>query len=180
MNDIQTQGIHHVTLNGADRQTSIGFWRDLLGMRFVAEQPNLDSPGENHLYFDPGDGRMITIFTDEDRAATKHAPPNTPGGLHHLALMVSQAMFRQIADRLDAKKISHSGVKDRGFMDSIYFRDPLGMLIELASYNFEPPFGVSHGDVLSKAHELRVQAEEPHITQAMVADALIALTRARD
>ena len=33
-------------------------------------------------------------------------------------------------------------------MDSIYFKDPLGLLIELASYIFEPPAGKSHTDVL--------------------------------
>ena len=42
-------------------------------------------------------------------------------------------------------------------MDSIYFRDPLGLLIELASYKFEPPFGYSHANVLEKAHNLRVK-----------------------
>ena len=33
-------------------------------------------------------------------------------------------------------------------MDSIYFKDPLGLLIELASYRFEPPHGFTHADVL--------------------------------
>ena len=33
-------------------------------------------------------------------------------------------------------------------MDSIYFTDPLGLLIELASYRFEPPQGTTHADVL--------------------------------
>ena len=42
-------------------------------------------------------------------------------------------------------------------MDSIYFRDPLGLLIELASYKFEPPFGFSHANVLEKAHRLRIK-----------------------
>ena len=28
---LQTQGIHHITLNGADRKTSIDFWQDILG-----------------------------------------------------------------------------------------------------------------------------------------------------
>ena len=37
-------------------------------------------------------------------------------------------------------------------MDSIYFEDPLGLLIELASYRFEPPFGYTHADVLLEAH----------------------------
>ena len=41
-------------------------------------------------------------------------------------------------------------------MDSIYFTDPLGFLIELASYRFEPPWGVSHGQVMLEAHKIRV------------------------
>ena len=36
-------------------------------MPFIFEQPNLDSAGESHIYFDPGDGRLITVFTREDR-----------------------------------------------------------------------------------------------------------------
>ena len=56
-------------------------------------------------------------------------------------------------ERLDERGIRHSGVKDRGFMDSIYFTDPLGLLIELASYRFEPPAGCSHADVMLEAHD---------------------------
>ena len=52
---------------------------------------------------------------------------------------MSRVTFLQAVKRLDERKIKHSGVKDRGFMDSIYFKDPLGLLIELASYRFEPP-----------------------------------------
>ena len=44
-------------------------------------------------------------------------------------------------------------------MDSIYFEDPLGLLIELASYRFEPPDGFTHADVLLEAHKLRVERE---------------------
>ena len=79
-----------------------------------------------------------------------------PGCVHHIAFSLSQATFHQAVDRLDARGIRHSGVKDRGFMDSIYFTDPLGLLIELASYRFEPPFGFTHSDVLLEAHRLRV------------------------
>src|SRR5437016_2481599 len=68
MRKLQSQGVHHITLVGADRQTSIDFWEGVLGMPFVFEQPNLDRPSESHLYFDPGDGRLITVFTNEERA----------------------------------------------------------------------------------------------------------------
>ena len=83
--------------------------------------------------------------------------------MHHLAFAISQATFAQAVERLDERGIKHSGVKDRGFMDSIYFTDPLGLLIELASYRFEPPLGYTHAEVLLEAHRLRVERGDHHI-----------------
>ena len=173
MRKIQTQGVHHITLVGAKRQTSIDFWEGVLGMPFVFEQPNLDNEAESHLYFDPGDGRLITVFTDEGREAA--GPPENDkeaGRVHHLALAVSKATFDHVVARLDERGIRHSGVKDRGFMDSIYFHDPLGLLIELAAYRFEPPAGVTHTAVLLEAHKLRVERGDHNIDTEHLADAI--------
>jgi glyoxalase family protein len=172
MRKLQSQGVHHITIVGADRQTSIDFWEGVLGMPFIFEQPNLDNADESHLYFDPGDGRLITIFTKEDRQGSPERTPTDPGCVHHVAFALSQAMFAQAVERLDERGIRHSGVKDRGFMDSIYFTDPLGLLIELASYRFEPPQGTTHADVLMQAHLLRVERGEHHIDRVHVADAI--------
>jgi catechol 2,3-dioxygenase-like lactoylglutathione lyase family enzyme len=177
---IQSQGVHHITLVGADRQTSIGFWEGVLGMPFVFEQPNLDRPEESHLYFDPGDGRLITIFTNEERSPDPRHTSTDAGAVHHIAFAVSNATFRQAVERLDERGISHSGVKDRGFMDSIYFRDPLGLLIELASYRFEPPTGFTHAEVLLEAHRLRTERGDYAIDPVHLADAIERLvTRSR-
>jgi catechol 2,3-dioxygenase-like lactoylglutathione lyase family enzyme len=175
MRKIQTQGLHHITLTGAGRQTSIDFWEGLLGMPFVFEQPNLDNAAESHLYFDPGDGRLITVFTNEQRTADPARTPTDPGCVHHIALSLSQATFRQTVERLDERGIEHSGVKDRGFMDSIYFNDPLGLTIELASYRFEPPTGHTHAEVLLEAHRIRVERGERNIDPVHLADAIEAL-----
>jgi glyoxalase family protein len=175
MRKLQSQGVHHITIVGADRQTSIGFWEGVLGMPFVFEQPNLDNAAESHLYFDPGDGRLITIFTNEDRTPDPARTPTDPGCVHHLAFALSQAMFAQAVERLDERGIKHSGVKDRGFMDSIYFTDPLGLLIELASYRFEPPYPHTHAEVLLEAHRIRVGRGDHHIDRVHVADAIEAL-----
>jgi catechol 2,3-dioxygenase-like lactoylglutathione lyase family enzyme len=175
MRKLQSQGVHHITINGADRQTAIDFWEGVLGMPFVFEQPNLDNENESHLYFDPGDGRLITVFTNEDRQPDRTPTPREPGFVHHLAFSLSQATFHQAVERLDERGIDHSGVKDRGFMDSIYFEDPLGLLIELASYRFEPPFGHTHADVLLEAHKIRLERGEYNIDQEHLADALEAL-----
>ena len=179
MSRLQTQGVHHITLNGADRRTSIDFWEGTLGMPFVFEQPNLDDPAQGHLYFDPGDGRLITIFTNEDRASDGAPNPGGPGTPHHIAFTVSQSMYSQLAARLDARGIAHSGEKDRGFMNSIYFRDPLGLLVELASYRFEPPHGFTHADVLAEAYRIRMAAGDDTIGDAHLADAIEALTHRR-
>jgi catechol 2,3-dioxygenase-like lactoylglutathione lyase family enzyme len=169
---LQSQGVHHITLVGADRQTSIDFWEGVLGMPFVFEQPNLDRASESHLYFDPGDGRLITIFTDESRKPDPRRTPTEPGCVHHIAFSVSRVTFLQAVERLTERGIKHSGPKDRGFMDSIYFNDPLGLTIELASYRFEPPAGFTHADVLFEAHRLRVARGDYAIAEIHLADAI--------
>ena len=176
---IQTQGVHHITIIGADRKTTIDFWEGVLGMPFIFDQPNLDDPNEGHLYFDPGDGRLITIFTNESREPDAEPVPEATGSLHHLALNVSQATFWQVAARLDARGVKHSGPVDRGFMDSIYFKDPMGLLIELACYRFEPPTGCTHADVLIEAHRMRVAAGDDNIQETHLADAVELLVERR-
>ena len=177
MRKLQSQGVHHITIVGADRQTSIDFWEGVLGMPFVFDQPNLDNPNESHLYFDPGDGRLITIFTNEERVPDPTRTSTDPGAVHHLAFAISQATFAQTVERLEERRIRHSGVKDRGFMDSIYFEDPLGLLIELASYRFEPPFGYTHSDVLFEAHRIRLERGDYNIDREHLADAIEELIR---
>ena len=179
MRKIQTQGVHHITMIGADRQTSIDFWEGVMGMPFIFEQPNLDVPEESHLYFDPGDGRLLTVFTNENREPDATRNPEGIGNLHHLAFMVSRAMYSQIAGRLDERGISHTGEVDRGFMDSIYFRDPLGQLIECACYKFEPPVGATYADVLFEAHQIRVERGDDYISDEHLADAIELLVTQR-
>ncbi|MGH2871192.1 MAG: VOC family protein [Solirubrobacteraceae bacterium] len=181
MRKLQTQGVHHITLVGADRRTSIDFWEGVLGMPFVFEQPNLDNAADSHLYFDPGDGRLITVFTNEDRGVDPTRTSTDVGAVHHLAFAVSQATFKQAVERLDERGIRHSGVKDRGFMDSIYFEDPVGLLVEFASYRFEPPAGLTHAEVLLEAHRVRVGRGDNNIDQVHLADAIEQLVaRSRD
>ena len=174
MQKIQAQGVHHITLVGADRQTSIDFWEGLLGMPFIFEQPNLDNANESHIYFDPGDGRLITVFTREDRKPVQRRTPTEPGCVHHIAFNVSRAVWSQAQARLEAHGIKPA-VRDRGFMDSIYFEDPLGFLIEYACYKFEPPVGYTHADVLFAAHNLRVARGDRAIMEVHLADAIESL-----
>ena len=165
MHKLQTQGLHHVTLVGADRQTSIDFWEGVLGMPFIFEQPNLDNAGESHIYFDPGDDRLITIFTNEDRKPVKRRTPTDTGCVHHIAFNVSRAVFMQAVERLGARGIPNTGVRDRMIFDAIYFEDPLGLLIELSCWKFDAPHGFTRSEVLFAAHNLRVAGGDRAINE---------------
>ena len=172
---LQTQGVHHITLIGSNRETVIDFYQGVLGMPLVFFQPNLDVPEEEHLYFDAGDGRLITFFVRPARADDPTPNPEGIGNLHHLAFTVSRAVYTQVARRLDERGIRNTGPIDRGFMDSIYFRDPNGQLLELACFKFAPPQGYSVADVLSLAHRLRVAAGDYAIEDRHLADAIAEL-----
>jgi catechol 2,3-dioxygenase-like lactoylglutathione lyase family enzyme len=176
---LQVQGVHHITFVGSNRDSTIAFYSGVLGMPLIFEQPNLDVPDETHLYFDAGDGRLITFFVRPTRQNDPVPNPEGIGNLHHLALMASRATYTQVAQRLNERGIWNTGPIDRGFMDSIYFRDPNGQLLEIAVFKFEPPAGYTHGDVLAVAHAIRVAAGDYNIEDKHLADAIELLASRR-
>jgi catechol 2,3-dioxygenase-like lactoylglutathione lyase family enzyme len=171
------QGVHHLTFVGSNREAIIEFYSGVLGMPLVLDQPNLDVPEEEHLYFDAGDGRLITFFVRPTRVPDPTPNPEGIGNLHHVAFTVSRAMYTQVAARLRERGIENTGPIDRGFMDSIYFRDPNGQLLEMACYKFVPPAGATIADVLSTAHRLRVAAGDRNVEDRHLADAIAELSR---
>ena len=61
-------------------------------------------------------------------------------------------------------------------MDSIYFRDPNGQLLEMACFKFMPPEGHTYADVLSVAHRMRLEKGDYAIADNHLADAIAELT----
>jgi catechol 2,3-dioxygenase-like lactoylglutathione lyase family enzyme len=158
-------GVHHITLVGSNRQDTIDFYQGVLGMPLIFEQPNLDVPEETHVYFDAGDGRLITFFVRESRQTDSTPTPETIGAVHHIAFAVSPEVFARAEEGLEEAGYPNTGRVDRGFMDSLYFRDPNGFLIELAYFKFAPPEGQTTSDVLAAAHRLRVEKGDYNITE---------------
>ena len=179
MTKIQVQGVHHTTIVGSTRQSAIDFWEGVLGMPFVFEQPNLGKPDENHLYFDPGDGRLLTVFTNETLHDAGRPAPREVGCVEHLAFAVARDTFQEAPAKLRALGYEFLE-RDRGFMDSIYLRDANGLKIELACYKFETPEGVETVEVLKAAHRLRIERGHHHITVEHLTDAIAMLVTARE
>lgn len=180
MATIQVQGVHHLTFVGSNREAVIEFYQGILGMRMVLDQPNLDVPGEEHLYFDPGDGRLLTYFVRPTRENDQAPNPEEIGNLHHMALTVSRAVYTQVVERLRDLGIENTGPIDRGFMDSIYFRDPNGQRLELACYKFVPPEGFTYADVLAAAHRIRVAAGDYNVADRHLAEAIKELSQRKE
>lgn len=126
-------GIHHITLGCSDAQRTVDFYTQVLGQRFVKRTVNFDDPGTYHLYF--GDatgspGSAITFFE------WPGAAPGRPGigGTHHFALEVADLDgLLQWKRRLTDLGIAISGPLDRHYFCSIYFRDPDGTILEIAT-----------------------------------------------
>jgi catechol 2,3-dioxygenase-like lactoylglutathione lyase family enzyme len=172
--------VHHLTFVGSNREAVIDFYQGVLGMRMVLDQPNLDVPGEEHLYFDPGDGRLLTYFVRPTRENDREPNPEGIGNLHHMALTVSRAVYTQVVERLSDLGIENTGPIDRGFMDSIYFRDPNGQRLELACYKFVPPEGFTYADVLAAAHRIRVAAGDYNVADRHLAEAVEELSHRKE
>lgn len=126
-------GLHHITLVAGNAQRTVDFYAGLLGLRLVKQTVNFDDPGSYHLYF--GDdaatpGSLITFFEWPD------APRGRPGigGTHHFALSVADTDgLLQWKRRLTDAGIHVTGPFDRRYFRSIYFTDPDGQVVEIAT-----------------------------------------------
>ncbi len=151
---IRTAGINHPALVGRNYAETVHFYTEVLGMRLVLEQPNLDDGEQVHLFFEAGPGQFIAYFVPREGSL-----PDTPhrrqlGSMLHLALNLDVPMSEAMKT-LDAHGIQYKGPIDRGYERSIYFRDPNGAVIELLSWLVPLPGDVDEGDVIAAAQEHR-------------------------
>lgn len=167
---VHTSGVDHVTVWGSNAETVLGFYRDVLGMRLVLRQPNLDDPSQTHLFLDAGDGRILTFFVNPDRP--RHTGPQrvSTGGVHHLAFRVPAEEFEGVARALEDEGRGYN-VFDRGIFHSLYTRDPDGLVVEITTdrYDFADE---RRADVLAETQRIREEegadyAEAEHLRQAL-------------
>lgn len=149
------QGTDHITLEGTNTDATIEYYRDLLGCSLVLSQPNLDRNELTHLFFDTGDGCLISFFVDDERE-TADLPDPDPGQVHHLAFQINGDEIGTIADTLEAHGYPVREY-DRGAFHSLYTVDPNGLTIELVADKFAVPDD-RRGEVLAEAHRRRVEA----------------------
>ncbi|MGI8678898.1 MAG: VOC family protein [Jatrophihabitans sp.] len=122
------RGIHHAAFVCSDVEDTIRFYQDFLGFPLVELVENRDYAGSSHFFFDVGNRTLLGFF---DFPGHDHdAYRETIGALQHLAISVTPGSFDNAKAKLDAADVDYLG-PDRGADDSLYFRDPNGMGIEL-------------------------------------------------
>jgi glyoxylase I family protein len=122
------RGVHHVALLSQDVERTIRFYQDVLGFPLVELFENRDYEGSSHFFFDIGAGNMLAFF---DFPGLGLVPvPEGLGGVQHVAISVTPETFEMLKGKLTAAGVEYIG-PDRGIKESVYFKDPDGIQVEL-------------------------------------------------
>lgn len=168
MSDFRTPGFHHITMVSSDAARTVSFYRDLLGIPLVKTTVNFDDPGAYHLYFgteDGAPGTLLTFFEWRDLPRGRWGV----GGIHHLALSVADAEEQlRWKRRLTDAGVAVTGPYDRGYFRSIYFQDPDGQILEIATAGpgyaiDEPPEALGERETVPPGAQLHGERDEEAI-----------------
>jgi len=147
------RGLHSVTLEIRDPRRTIDFVRDLLGFRVVNE-----GPSRTRLAIGSGrPGAMIDVLHAPDAPAAM----NGLGTVHHVAFAIADADEQlRIRAELVRQGVQVTEVRDRQYFRSIYFREPGGVLFEVATV---PPGFTVDETLPCLGQDLKLPPwEEPH------------------
>ena len=126
-------GLHHITLVCSDAQRTVNFYTQVLGQRLVKKTVNFDDPTSYHLYFGDELGRPGSAITFFEWPSAPRGAPGI-GGTHHFALQVADVdALLKWKRRLTDLGLPVIGPLDRHYFQSIYFNDPDGTILEMAT-----------------------------------------------
>lgn len=127
--------LHHAAYRCRDSEVTRQFYEDFLGLPLVDAFPiRTTATGRQadvlHTFYAMADGSCIAFF--EEPAADFDFKAQRDFDLH-LALAVDMSTLQTMFERGQQAGIDTRGISDHGFVQSIYFRDPNGYVVELAA-----------------------------------------------
>ena len=126
----QIRGLGPLLLSVPTFEPTDRVFRELLHLQSIGTYPM--EGRDVHVYqigADPGAARELHLRIDPDTPAARQGA----GGVHHLALRTTQADYDAWARHLAGSGRPNSGPVDRHWFRSLYFREPNGILIEIAT-----------------------------------------------
>ena len=131
--DYQVLGLGAITISVPRIEATDRVLRDLLEFSQARTYAAPDGGSEVRVYAMDGGGetsRELHVMVEPDRPAAQQGA----GGVHHLALRTpNDATYQDWADRLRNFRMPSSGPVDRYYFRSLYFREPNGVLFEIAT-----------------------------------------------
>jgi glyoxalase family protein len=135
----QIRGLGPITLSVPELQATDAVLSTLMGMREVRTYPHPDNARHTVHVYEMGDGGAGAELHVAVQPDLPHASQGA-GGVHHVAFRTPDGEYDGWAERLTRLRIPNSGKVDRFWFKSLYFREPNGILFEIASDG--PGFGV--------------------------------------
>jgi catechol 2,3-dioxygenase-like lactoylglutathione lyase family enzyme len=148
------KGLHHNAYRCRDSEETRRFYEDFLGLPLAAAlEIHVTKTGRDtealHTFYRLGDGSFLAFFET----------PGVPFDFKdqhdydlHIALEVEGPVLEAMMQRARAEKVEVRGIADHGFIQSIYFRDPNGYVIELTAK--QPSHAEATDPSRNKAREL--------------------------
>jgi catechol 2,3-dioxygenase-like lactoylglutathione lyase family enzyme len=129
------KGLHHNAYRCRDSEETRRFYEDFLGLRLagtlrIGETKTGRQTDALHTFYELDDGSYLAFF--EVPGMPFEFKPQHDFDLH-IALEVEHDVLEPMMARGKALGIETRGISDHGFIDSIYFRDPNGYVIELTA-----------------------------------------------
>jgi len=127
------RGINHLALVTGDMDSTIRFWRDLIGLRLIA---GYGEAGYRQYFFEIAEGVMISFFEWEGAEPIMDKDPgrpiNGPIVFDHVCIEVqSEDDLWEMKNRLEAAEQWVTEVIDNGFIYSIFTTDPNNIQVEI-------------------------------------------------
>ena len=123
--EFQIRGLGPITLSVPDLKPTDMVLTNIMGMVPAARF------GDTHVYHMNGVGPVAELHV--------RVEPNLPqaqqgaGSVHHVAFNIEMDQYDAWTDRLKTMRVPNSGPVDRFWFKSLYFREPNGILFELAT-----------------------------------------------
>ena len=129
------KGLHHNAYRCRDSEETRRFYEDFLGLP-LAHTLEINEPKSGrqtkllHTFYELDDGSYLAFFEAPDRPFEFKEQHDFD---LHIALEVEPDDLHEMFAKGNKEGIETRGISDHHIMDSIYFRDPNGYVIELTA-----------------------------------------------
>jgi glyoxylase I family protein len=141
---MKIEQIHHVAYRCKDAKQTVEFYKQVLNMDLIgaiAEDrvPSTKEPDPYmHIFLDAGQGNILAFF-ELPNSPPMGRDPNTPDWTQHIAFQVKDmGVVLEAKARAEAAGLEVVGPTDHNIFQSIYFRDPSGHRLEIATWTTTP------------------------------------------